>query len=105
MTIKLKKNNNIYVIELNGELDLYNAYKVKTLYNKMAEKGIACNVHYKPLPLLTAYKNLGFEIKDYPNAYAHFANEVSLPLYTKLKDEEIDYVIENFSDIVKGYIR
>ena len=49
----------------------------------MAEKGIACNVHYKPLPLLTAYKNLGFDIKDYPNAYNHYKNEITLPLHTK----------------------
>lgn len=71
---------------------------------KMAENGIACNVHYKPLPLHTAYKNLGFDIKDYPNAYAHFANEISLPLHTCLKDEEIEYVIENYTKILKEYI-
>ena len=71
---------------------------------KMAENGIACNVHYKPLPLHTAYKNLGFNIKDYPNAYAHFANEISLPLHTCLKDEEIEYVIENYTKILKEYI-
>lgn len=71
---------------------------------KMAEAGIACNVHYKPLPMMTAYKNLGFDIKDYPNAYEHFANEVTLPLHTKLTDEEVDYIIENYSKIVKGYL-
>ena len=71
---------------------------------KKAENGIACNVHYKPLPLHTAYKNLGFNIKDYPNAYAHFANEISLPLHTCLKDEEIEYVIENYTKILKEYI-
>jgi dTDP-4-amino-4,6-dideoxygalactose transaminase len=71
---------------------------------KMAENGIACNVHYKPLPLHTAYKNLGFNIKDYPNAYAHFANEISLPLHTCLKDEEIEYVIENYTKILKEYV-
>lgn len=71
---------------------------------KMAEVGIACNVHYKPLPMMTAYKNLGFDIKDYPNAYARFANEITLPLHTKLTDEEVDYVIEQFSRIVKEYI-
>ena len=70
---------------------------------KMAERGIACNVHYKPLPMHTAYKKLGFDIKDYPNAYAHFANEITLPLHTKLTDEEIVYVIENYSEIVKEY--
>lgn len=71
---------------------------------KMAEAGIACNVHYKPLPLLTAYKNLGFDIKDYPNAYARFINEITLPLHTKLTDEEVGYVIENYSRIVKAYL-
>ncbi len=72
---------------------------------KMAEQGIACNVHYKPLPMHTAYKNLGFDIADYPNAYAHFANEITLPLHTNLTDEQVDYVIENYIHIVKGYIQ
>ena len=71
---------------------------------KMAEAGIACNVHYKPLPMMTAYKNLGFDIKEYPNAYEHFANEITLPLHTKLTDEEVDYIIENYSKIVKEYL-
>ena len=65
----------------------------------MAERGIACNVHYKPLPLLTAYKNLGFDIKDYPNAYNQFINEITLPLHTKLSDEDVEYIIENFKGI------
>ncbi len=71
---------------------------------KMAEAGIACNVHYKPLPMHTAYKNLGFDIKDYPNAYAHYENEITLPLHTKLTDEEVQYVIETYCAIVKEYI-
>ena len=71
---------------------------------KMAERGIACNVHYKPLPMHTAYKNLGFDIKDYPNAYAHFANEISLPLHTCLTDEQVNYVIDNYTDILKAYL-
>lgn len=71
---------------------------------KMAEAGIACNVHYKPLPMMTAYINLGFDIKDYPNAYAQFENEITLPLHTCLKDEEIEYIIENYTRIVKEYI-
>ena len=74
------------------------------IITKMAEKGVACNVHYKPLPMMTAYKNLGFDIKNYPNAYENFANEITLPLHTKLTDEEVDYVIEQFSRIVKEYI-
>ena len=71
---------------------------------KMAEQGVACNVHYKPLPMHTAYKNLGFDIKDYPNAYNMFANEISLPLHTCLTDEDVEYVIEKFVSIVGGYI-
>lgn len=67
---------------------------------KMAERGIACNVHYKPLPMMTAYKNLGFDITDYPNAYAQYENEVTLPLHTRLTDEDIEYVISNFVDII-----
>jgi len=73
------------------------------IITKMAERGVACNVHYKPLPMHTAYKNLGFDIADYPNAYAHFANEITLPLHTCLKDEEIEYVIEQYVDILKSY--
>ena len=68
---------------------------------KMAEAGIACNVHYKPLPMHTAYKDLGFDIKDYPNAYAHYANEITLPLHTKLTDEEVEYVAETYCKILK----
>ena len=68
--------------------------------NRMAERGIACNVHYKPLPMMTAYKNLGFDINDYPNAYNQFVNEITLPLHTKLTDEDIDYVISNLVDII-----
>lgn len=69
---------------------------------KMAEQGVACNVHYKPLPMHTAYKNLGFDIKDYPNAYGHFANEISLPLHTCLTDEQVAYVIETYQTVVKA---
>lgn len=71
---------------------------------KMAENGISCNVHYKPLPLMTAYKNMGFDIKDYPNAYERFINEITLPLHTKLTDEEVEYIIKNYCQIVKNYI-
>ena len=71
---------------------------------KMAEAGIATNVHYKPLPMMTAYKNLGFDINDYPNAYKRFENEITLPLHTCLTDEEVEYIIENYCKIVKEYI-
>lgn len=72
---------------------------------KMAEAGIACNVHYKPLPMMTAYKNLGFDIKDYPNSYKRFVNEITLPLHTKLSDEEVEYIIDNYKNIVSAYIK
>ncbi len=71
---------------------------------KMAQAGIACNVHYKPLPMHTAYKRLGFDIKNYPNAFAHYENEITLPLHTKLTDEEVEYIIDNYVAIVKEYI-
>lgn len=70
------------------------------IIEKMAEEGIATNVHYKPLPMMTAYKNMGFDIKNYPNAYTHFANEITLPLHTRLTNEEVDYIIENYINIV-----
>jgi dTDP-4-amino-4,6-dideoxygalactose transaminase len=69
---------------------------------QMAERVIATNVHYKPLPMMTAYKNLGFDIADFPNAYARFANEITLPLHTRLTDEEINYIIEQYTDILKN---
>lgn len=71
---------------------------------KMAEREIACNVHFKPLPMMTAYKTLGFDIEAYPNAYKHYANEITLPLHTKLSDEDVAYVIENFTEILKEYL-
>ena len=71
---------------------------------KMAELGIATNVHYKPLPLFTAYKNLGFDIKDYPNAYNQYVNEITLPLHTRLSDEEIDYILSCYTKIIKEYV-
>lgn len=71
---------------------------------RMAEKGIACNVHYKPLPMFTAYKELGFDIQNYPNAYANFSNEITLPLHTCLTDEEAGYVIENYTKILSEYL-
>ena len=71
---------------------------------KMAEHGVSCNVHFKPLPMHTAYKNLGFDIADYPNAYAYFENEITLPLHTSLTDADVEYVIERYTEIVKEYI-
>lgn len=73
------------------------------IIKRMGDLGISCNVHYKPLPMLTAYKNLGFNIKDYPNAYKHFSNEISLPLHTHLTEEEIQYIIYHYNNIIKDY--
>lgn len=72
---------------------------------KMAEQGIATNVHYKPLPMMTAYKAYGWDIKDFPNAYAYYENLITLPLHTLLSDDDVEYVVENFKNIVKEYIR
>ena len=72
---------------------------------RMAERGVACNVHYKPLPMMTAYKAMGFDIADYPNAYHHYENLITLPLHTRLSDEDAAYVTEQFADIVKEYLR
>ena len=89
-------SGHLYLVRLNGA----DVQKRNLVISKMAEAGISCNVHYKPLPMLTAYKNMGFDIKDYPNAYAQYENEITLPLYTKLNDEQVDYIIENFKRIV-----
>lgn len=78
--------------------------KRREIIIKMAERGITTNVHYKPLPMMTGYKKLGFDIKDYPNAYAHYANEITLPLFSRLTDEEVDYIIDNYTDVIKEYI-
>ena len=70
------------------------------IIEKMAEEGVATNVHYKPLPMLMAYKSMGFDIKNYPNAYAMFENEITLPLHTKLTDEDVEYVINTFKSVI-----
>ncbi len=77
--------------------------KRNDIISKMGERGVSTNVHYKPLPLLTAYKELGFDIADYPNAYNLFLNEISLPLYSTLSDEAVDYIIDNLLEVVKDY--
>ena len=96
-----ESSGHLYITRIPG-IDTESRNKI---IEDMAQVGISCNVHYKPLPLLTAYKNLGFDIKDYPNAYNHYKNEITLPLHTKLTDEEVDYVIEKYCEIVKGYIK
>ena len=93
-------SGHLYFVRVNG----ISEQQRNEIIIKMAESGIACNVHYKPLPMLTAYKNLGFNIKDYPNAYDFYQNEITLPLYSKLTDEQVDYIIENFKKIVGEYV-
>ena len=89
-------SGHLYLVRLIGrEIDERNE-----LIIKMAERGIACNVHYKPLPMMTAYKNLGFDIANYPNAYNQYRNEITLPLHTRLSDEEIEYVLANFINLI-----
>ena len=91
-----KSSGHLYLVRLLGKsLEERNA-----VITKMAERGIACNVHYKPLPMMTAYKNLGFDISNYPNAYAQYENEVTLPLHTRLTDEDVEYVVSNFVEII-----
>ena len=93
-----QSSGHLYLVRLLGKDCEYRNEVIR----KMAERGIACNVHYKPLPMMTAYKNLGFDIKDYPNAYRQFENEVTLPLHTRLTDEDVEYVIGNFVEILNG---
>ena len=90
-------SHHLYLVRLLGKT----RDETNRVIEQMAERGIATNVHYKPLPMMTAYKSLGFDIKDFPNAYHLFENEVTLPLHTRLSDEDVEYVISNFVDIVK----
>ena len=91
-------SHHLYLVRLLGKT----REDANRVIEQMAERGIACNVHYKPLPMMTAYKALGFDIKDYPNAYHLFENEVTLPLHTRLSDEDVEYVISNFVDIIRN---
>lgn len=90
-------SGHLYLVRLNGK----SREECNAVITKMAEKGVATNVHYKPLPMLSAYKNLGFSIEDYPHAYDLFANEITLPLHTKLTDEEVEYVMECFKECIR----
>lgn len=91
-------SHHLYLIRLLGKT----REETNKVIEKMAERGVATNVHYKPLPMMTAYKALGFDIKNYPNAYHLFENEITFPLHTKLSNEDVDYIIANFVDIVKS---
>lgn len=91
-------SGHLYLVRLIGK----NAEQRNAFITEMAKQGVATNVHYKPLPMHTAYRNLGFDIHDYPNAYKQFANEVTLPLHTKLTDEDVEYVIDCFRKSYRG---
>lgn len=91
-------SHHLYLLRLIGRT----REDVNRVIELMAERGIATNVHYKPLPMMTAYKALGFDIKDFPNAYCMYENEITLPLNTKMTEDDVEYVISNFCDIVKA---
>ncbi len=93
-------NGHLYITRIPGISD----GRRREIIIKMAEAGITTNVHYKPLPMLTAYKNLGFDIADFPNAEAFYENEITLPLYSRLTEEEVDYIIDNYTAIIKEYL-
>ena len=96
-TADYKSSGHLYLVRFNGKDAEYRSQFII----KMAERGVATNVHYKPLPMHTAYKNLGFDIADYSNAYAQFANEVTLPLHTLLTDKDVEYILECFKEVQK----
>lgn len=95
-----QSSGHLYITRIPGITSLQR----QEIIEKMAKVGITCNVHYKPLPMMEAYKKMGFNIKDYPNAYARFINEVTLPLHTKLTDFEVEYIIQEYCKIVNEYI-
>ena len=92
-----QSSGHLYLVRLTGKSE----EERNKIVERMGEKGVATNVHYKPLPMLTAYKNLGFDIKDYPNAFKLYQNEITLPLHTRLTDEQADYVINTFINVIK----
>lgn len=92
---KHKSSGHLYLVRLLGKDSEFRNHVI----TEMARREIACNVHYKPLPMMTAYKALGFDIKNYPNAFNQFHNEITLPLHTKLTDEQVDFLLKNFIDI------
>lgn len=93
-------SGHLYITRIPGA----NRENANEIIVRMAERGVSCNVHYKPLPMLTAYWNLGFDIKDYPNAYRKFGNEITLPLHTRLTDEDVQYIIDTYRDVLKDYL-
>ena len=95
-----QSSNHLYLTRIPGVSDEVR----REIIIKLAERGVSTNVHYKPLPMMTAYKAMGWDIKDFPNAYAYYENLITLPLHTKLSDEDVEYVVENFREVVKEYI-
>ena len=96
-TSEYTSSGHLYLVRLLGK----EAEERNEVINEMARREIACNVHFKPLPMMTAYKNLGFDIQDFPNAYNQFKNEITLPLHTRLTDEEVEYILKNFRDVIE----
>ena len=94
-------SGHLYLCRIPGADD----QKRREIITKLAERGVSTNVHYKPLPMMTSYKILGWDIKDFPNAYNYYENLITLPLHTKLSDEDVEYVIKNFKEIVNQYIQ
>lgn len=98
-TDEYTSSGHLYLMHVNG----IDETERNNIITRFAEKGVATNVHYKPLPMLTAYKNLGYDIKDFPNAFNYYKNEITLPLYSKMTDEELDYVVSVIEEILKEY--
>ena len=96
-----QSSNHLYLTRIPGAGDK----ERREIIVKLAERGVNCNVHYKPLPMMTAYRELGWDIKDFPNAFEYYENLITLPLHTLLSDEDVEYVIENFREVVGEYLK
>lgn len=99
-TEEYNSSGHLYLTRIPGATDEVR----REIIIKLAEMGVSTNVHYKPLPMMTAYKNLGWDIADFPNAYNYYENLITLPLHTKLSDDDVDYIIECFEKVVKEYL-
>lgn len=96
-----QSSNHLYLTRIPGISDETR----REIIIKLAERGVSTNVHYKPLPMMTAYKSLGWDIKNFPNAYSYYENLITLPLHTCLTDEDVEYIVMNFKDVVKAYVQ
>ncbi|MCM1152319.1 MAG: DegT/DnrJ/EryC1/StrS family aminotransferase [Muribaculum sp.] len=92
-------NGHLYLVRLSG----LSEQQRNAVIEAMTHRGVATNVHFKPLPMMTAYRNIGYDIKDFPNAYAQYSNCMTLPLYTRLSDEDVDYILENYVEVLKEF--